>query len=44
LEDDTPNVTKRLSSTEWSGASPIADRGSKNTLAASKALEAVYLI
>src|ERR1039458_9881544 len=34
-EDDVPNVTKRLSSSEWSGSSPVADRGSKNTLAAS---------
>ena len=34
-DDDTPKVTKRLSSTEWSGSSPVADSGSKNTLAAS---------
>ncbi len=34
-EDDRPNVTKRLSSSEWSGSLPVADKGSKNTLDAS---------
>lgn len=34
-EDEMPNVTKRLSSSEWSGSAPVADKGSKNTLAAS---------